>query len=152
MKKKVHTEASRIDSMVCPLCGISELVRNEAGNAAHCGRCESMVNVEMLTTLGQIAALSTAVGRHPCECGHPEMKRLPDGFLHCPSCGSEVAPVSASPEYGAASEAYLSGWAEGLFARSENFTGSRELARWEGATDRLDYYRGHRAGRAARSS
>lgn len=28
-------------------------------------------------------------------CGHPEMRRLPDGVFHCPACGSEVLPIGA---------------------------------------------------------
>jgi len=46
----------------------------------------------MLLTLEQIIALPDALGKHPCECGHPQMRRLPDGAFHCPSCGSEVLP------------------------------------------------------------
>ena len=30
----------------------------------------------MLLTLEQIIALPDALGRHACECGHPEMSRL----------------------------------------------------------------------------
>jgi hypothetical protein len=51
----------------------------------------------MLLTLEQIIALSDALGRHARECGHPEMSRLPDGVLHCPSCGSEVLPIGIEP-------------------------------------------------------
>jgi ribosomal protein L37AE/L43A len=47
----------------------------------------------MLLTLEQIVALPGASGKHACECGHPEMRRLPDGTFHCPSCGSEVSPI-----------------------------------------------------------
>jgi hypothetical protein len=36
---------------------------------------------------------------------------------------------------------------DGLFGGSASFVHNRELARWEDATDRVDYYRGHRAGR-----
>jgi hypothetical protein len=46
-----------------------------------CPHCEAGV---------QINALADALGRHACECGHPEMRRLPDGVFHCPACGSEV--------------------------------------------------------------
>jgi ribosomal protein L37AE/L43A len=46
----------------------------------------------MLLTLEQIINLPDALGKHPCECSHPEMSRLPDGVFHCPSCGSEVLP------------------------------------------------------------
>jgi ribosomal protein L37AE/L43A len=48
----------------------------------------------MLLTLEQIIALPSASGKHACEeCGHPEMRRLPDGTFHCPSYGSEVSPI-----------------------------------------------------------
>jgi ribosomal protein L37AE/L43A len=55
----------------------------------------------MLLTLEQIIALPDASGKHTCECGHPEMRRLPDGTFHCPSCGAEVLPVEAisGPSY-----------------------------------------------------
>ena len=47
----------------------------------------------MLLTLEQIIALPDALGKHTCECGRPEMRRLPDGTFHCPSCGAEVSPI-----------------------------------------------------------
>ena len=50
----------------------------------------------MLLTLEQIIALPEGSGKHACECGHPEMRRLPDGTFHCPSCGSEVPPIEAA--------------------------------------------------------
>jgi hypothetical protein len=49
----------------------------------------------MLETLRRISALPDAQGRHACGCGHPEMRRLPDGIFHCPACGSEVLPSVA---------------------------------------------------------
>jgi hypothetical protein len=54
----------------------------------------------MFRTLEQIAALPDALGAHACECGHPEMRRLPDGVYHCPGCGSEVLPteIPVDPE------------------------------------------------------
>ena len=50
----------------------------------------------MLEALRQIATLQDAVGSHACECGHPEMRVLPDGVFHCPACGCEVLPLAAS--------------------------------------------------------
>jgi hypothetical protein len=47
----------------------------------------------MLETLCQITALPDALGSHACECGHPQMRCLPDGVFHCPACGSEVLPL-----------------------------------------------------------
>jgi hypothetical protein len=81
------------------------------------------------------------------------MRKLPDGVFHCFACGSEVLPAKVTAESGGAtgvSEAYLSGWMDGLFGSTEkSFVHNSELARWEEAADRLDYYRGHRAGREA---
>src|SRR5215208_4869755 len=88
------------------------------------------------------------IGDHACECGHPEMRRLPNGVYRCPACGSEVTPITApvswkSPEH---TEAYWSGWLDGRYGEPNKFTHHRRLAKWDGAADRLDYYRGHRAG------
>jgi ribosomal protein L37AE/L43A len=52
-----------------------------------------MLSGALLQTLHRIAGLPDAVGRHACECGHPEMRRLPDGVYRCPACGSEVIPA-----------------------------------------------------------
>jgi hypothetical protein len=60
---------------------------------ARCGSCGLPLLGAMLETLRGIADLPEALGAHPCECGHPEMRRLPDGVFHCPACGSEVLPV-----------------------------------------------------------
>jgi uncharacterized Zn finger protein (UPF0148 family) len=51
-----------------------------------------------MATLQQIVALPDALGEHACECGHPEMRRLPDGTFHCPACGSEVLPIGFASE------------------------------------------------------
>jgi hypothetical protein len=48
------------------------------------------------------------------------------------------------------SEAYRCGWTEGLLGSTQSFVHNEGLARWEDTNDRLDYYRGHRAGRAGR--
>jgi uncharacterized Zn finger protein (UPF0148 family) len=51
----------------------------------------------MLATLRGISALPDALGSYACEeCGHPEMRLLPDGTFHCPACRSEVLPLEAS--------------------------------------------------------
>jgi len=48
----------------------------------------------IVETLKQIVALADALGKHACEeCGHPEMRLLPDKTFHCPGCGSEVLPI-----------------------------------------------------------
>jgi hypothetical protein len=48
------------------------------------------------------------------------------------------------------SAAYRCGWIDGCYEELGCFTENRRLAEWERASDRLDYYRGHRAGREAR--
>jgi hypothetical protein len=101
-----------------------------------CSRCDRPISTQVLKTLEQIVSLPDAIGSHACECG------------------SEVLPFSASEmrsESEPVSEAYRCGWAEGLLGNTETFVHNGGLARWEDAHNRLDYYRGHRAGRAVRS-
>jgi ribosomal protein L37AE/L43A len=151
--KRQTLVSSNTHSIICPCCGIDELERSAEG-VVHCSRCDRPLSTQMLKTLEQIVSLPDAIGKHACECGHPEMRLLGDGVLWCPGCGSEVLPISASTihiESESTSEAYWSGWAEGLFGSTESFVRNEGLARWEDAHDRLDYYRGHRAGRAVRS-
>ncbi len=49
------------------------------------------------------------------------------------------------------SKAYHCGWFDGRYGPTEPFTENRRLAEWDAPSGRLDYYRGHRAGREARS-
>jgi hypothetical protein len=130
-------------SIRCPYCEVYELEPSGA-DSARCTSCRVSLDAQLLGTLREIQTLPDALGAHPCECGHPEMRRLPDGTFHCSACGSEVQPAGGSAGIG---EAYLSGWTDGLFGRHESFVRNRGLARWEDAADRLEYYRGHRAGR-----
>ena len=88
---KASSLASRSDYLVCPVCQEGEL-RPFGGERARCRSCGCILGTAMLLTLEQIIALPDALGKHPCECGHPQMRRLPDGAFHCPSCGSEVLP------------------------------------------------------------
>ena len=121
--------------------------------AARCASCGCLLNGTALKTLKQIIALPDAVGGHACECGHPEMRRLPDGVFRCPSCGSEVLPIAAGkvrPEPEHHSKAYWTGWLDGRFGGAASFTGNEHLRQWEDTSDRLEYYRGHRAGRQDR--
>ena len=48
------------------------------------------------------------------------------------------------------SRAYRCGWNDGRYAELYYFTENRSLANLECPSERLDYYRGHRAGRTAR--
>ena len=85
------TLVSRSDSLICPLCEVSKLHTSNR-NSMICESCGGHLSGSMLETLRRISALPDALGKHPCECGHPEMRRLPDGTFHCPACGSEVLP------------------------------------------------------------
>jgi hypothetical protein len=106
------SSASRSESLVCPLCEVGQL-RTVGHHAARCGSCSSSLNGGMLEALWQITNLPDCLGGHACECGHPEMRLLPDGTYHCPACGSEVLPAhvpsttSKSEENGLA---YWVGW------------------------------------------
>ena len=55
---------------------------------------------------------------------------------------------SKSDEHG---EAYWAGWVDGCFGERANFIDNPHLARWEAPSDRLAYYRGHRAGAVKRA-
>jgi hypothetical protein len=48
------------------------------------------------------------------------------------------------------SRAYWCGWFDGRYGATTCFTENPRLAEWDTAADRLDYYRGHRAGHEAR--
>src|SRR4028119_2096737 len=48
------------------------------------------------------------------------------------------------------SVAYQKGWFDGRHGGRGSFTDNPNLAEWEGASDRIAYYLGHRAGREAR--
>jgi ribosomal protein L37AE/L43A len=90
-------ETSGPGRIVCPACGSGELRFRGAGLAG-CDCCGGDLDKTVLRSIEQIVALPDAIGDHACECGHPEMRRLPDGVFHCPACGSEVLPLEASRE------------------------------------------------------
>lgn len=83
--------ASHPHSIVCPVCESGELHSNGT-SMARCDACGCTLSKDVLEIIKQIAALPDAVGGHACECGHPEMRLLPDGVFRCPACGSEVLP------------------------------------------------------------
>jgi ribosomal protein L37AE/L43A len=89
------SKLSKVQRYVCPLCESGELVFF-GPDLARCGSCRLPLLGAMLKTLRGIAGLREAIGAHPCECGHPEMRLLPDGVFHCPACGLEVLPVPDS--------------------------------------------------------
>ncbi len=94
--------ASRPGSLVCPICEVGYLYLSRH-DSAYCRSCGGFLDGKMLEALRRITALPNALGGHACECGHPEMRLLPDGTYHFPACGSEVVPLEASvesdPEY-----------------------------------------------------
>jgi len=85
--------ASRSGHLICPKCESGELLCEESNPLARCDSCGYAFDGAILGTLKEIVALPDALGKHACECGHPEMRRLPDGALHCPACRLEVLPI-----------------------------------------------------------
>ena len=95
---------SKPGRIVCPVCGSGELrfrgptlLRFRSPALVECDSCGHNVDEAVLRVLEQIVALPDAIGDHACECGHPKMRKLPDGVFHCPACGSEVLPFKAFP-------------------------------------------------------
>ena len=99
MKVPLRT-ASGARRIVCPFCESGTLVVFGPG-LARCDSCELPLVGSTLETLREIVGLPDALGSHPCECGHPEMRELPDGVFHCPACRSEVLPIQ-EPRSGSA--------------------------------------------------
>ena len=89
MKGSVSTSKAHL--MICPLCEEGELCF-PGGLLIRCDSCRRYIESAVMRTLEQLATLPNPLGEHACECGHPEMRRLPDGVFHCPACGSEVVP------------------------------------------------------------
>jgi uncharacterized Zn finger protein (UPF0148 family) len=88
--------ASGSQSIICPNCEAGEL-RSGGHNGVQCPVCGYGPSRDVLGTLQQIITLPDALGSHACEeCGHPEMRHLPDGVSHCPGCGTEVLPTRSN--------------------------------------------------------
>ena len=86
--------ASRLYRIICPFCESGALVPLAQG-FARCGSCGMPLLGSVLETLQDIICLPDALGTHPCECGHPEMRELPGEVFHCPACRAEVLPIEA---------------------------------------------------------
>ncbi len=86
--------ASEPRHIVCPFCESGKLI-SLGHNLARCDSCRLPLLSSTLETLRDVIGLPDALGAHPCECGHPEMRELPGGVFHCPACRSEVLPVEA---------------------------------------------------------
>jgi ribosomal protein L37AE/L43A len=137
--------------LTCPVCEAGRLSAF-GRESARCDSCGCLMGGLVLRMLREITDLPEPTGSHACECGHPEMRRLPDGVYWCPACGSEVLPVhSPTPPWGseARSDAYWAGWMDGRFKSHASFADNPSLAAFEDVAARLDYYRGHREGREA---
>src|SRR5688500_9752918 len=92
---KGSSMVSRPRSLICLLCEASGF--NPLGDdSARCDSCRGSLGGAMLEALREIAALPDSLGSHAGECGHPEMRLLPDGVFHCPACGCEVLPLTVS--------------------------------------------------------
>ena len=76
---------------ICPFCEAGAL-RPVGGISLRCDSCGGAVEGAVKRTLEQIASLPDVLGKHACDCGHPEMRCLPDEVFHCPACGMEVIP------------------------------------------------------------
>jgi hypothetical protein len=81
---KVLSKASRSGYLICPACEVGRL-HPSGGGFARCERCGYVLDAKMLLPLERIVALPEVLGKHACECGHPEMRLLPDGVYHCPN-------------------------------------------------------------------
>jgi len=93
-----HVTTSRPNHLVCPACGYGALcAQGPLSRSPDCEYCCCTFDGAIVETLKQIVALSDAMGKHACECGHPEMRSLPDGTFHCPACRSEVVPTEPNP-------------------------------------------------------
>ena len=81
--------------LVCPTCELYPM--QAAGKTkARCPECGFTLGGGMLKTLVEILTLPEVLGTHACEeCGHPHMRRLPDGVYYCPACHAEVTPVGS---------------------------------------------------------
>jgi hypothetical protein len=92
--KTPSRKTSRPRHIICPFCESGELV-SVGPSFARCGSCGMPLLGSVLETLRDIIDLPDALGTHPCECGYPEMRELPGGVFHCPTCRSEVVPIGA---------------------------------------------------------
>ena len=96
LTSSLTTTISRPGHLVCPVCESGELQPLALLGLNGCDSCGSIFDDGDLRTLEQIVALPDAYGKHPCECGYPEMRHLPDGVFHCPACRTEVLPATSS--------------------------------------------------------
>ncbi|CAA9475637.1 MAG: hypothetical protein AVDCRST_MAG12-1134 [uncultured Rubrobacteraceae bacterium] len=136
--------------MVCPICETRGM-KYLKSNLAFCPSCGRTTTGAVLEALLWVVGLPDAVGDLTCWCGHPEVRLMLDGTFRCPACASEISPAEDDPDAGEVrGGAYWSGWLDGCSGRNGNMARNERFARCKDPLDRLDYYRGHRAGREAR--
>jgi hypothetical protein len=123
--KTPSRKTSKPRHIVCPACGSGELRPSRGPELAGCDSCGFSAEGAIFRTLERIAALPDALGAHSCECGHPEMRRLPDVVFHCPACGAEVLPTEMRLD---PKKAHL-GWPSAWNARGGFHSGERKSSR-----------------------
>jgi hypothetical protein len=75
---------TRAQSLCCPFCEVYDLERY-GHSSLRCASRDNFLTGTLLETLRHIVDLRDAIGSHACECGHPEIKRLPDaGYWFLP--------------------------------------------------------------------
>jgi ribosomal protein L37AE/L43A len=110
--KTPSRKTSKLRHIICPFCKSGHLVAVGPG-FTRCGSCRWPLLGSALETLRDIVRLPDALGSHPCECGHPEMRCLPGGVYHCPACGSEVLPIETPLDPKRTRLGSASAWGEG---------------------------------------
>jgi DNA-binding CsgD family transcriptional regulator len=99
MRRPIYSfSRSRPDFIICPFCEGGELIGDCPTIPARCTTCGDTVDWSLLEGLRQIIALPDALGGHVCDCGHPEMRRLPDEGFRCPACAEVPAALTRREE------------------------------------------------------
>ena len=136
--------------LVCPSCETGGMKYLKT-SLAFCPSCGRTTTGAVLEALLWVVGLPDAVGDLPCWCGHPEVRLMLDGTYRCPACTSEISPAEDESDVDEIQGgAYWIGWLDGCSGRDGNMAHNGRFDRCRDPLDRLDYYRGHRAGREAR--
>jgi hypothetical protein len=75
----------------CPFCEVYQPVPS-GHDSMRCPSCGGSLEGELLKTLRQLTGLPGAISRHVCECGHPQMRCLPDGCTAARAVGRRFVP------------------------------------------------------------
>lgn len=73
---------SRPGHLICPMCGSGKLGFGDSLPLASCDSCGCAFDDVVLRTLEQIVTFPDILGKHACECGYSEMRRLTGGTFH----------------------------------------------------------------------